>query len=299
MANVYNQIAVLYLFLLAGCFFGKKKKSLADQTSILSYLMVNFLLPAKVFRTFSTNCTVSYFKTNYKILLTSLGFLVFLHFFSIFVSKFLHKDSYMRRVYEYSFTISNYAYLGYTLMEGIFGEKGLADLMVFCIPFSIYTYSVGYIKLTGDGKGLKRAFNPMTVIIVLGLIFGLLEIPLPTIPHTALSSAGSCVGPLAMLLTGLTLSAFSLKEVFRDKITYVVVLIRLVVLPAIIFGVCTLLHLDAVLPSILFMTAMPTGLNTIVFPKSVGEDPGPGARLAMMSHLFSVVTIPFWVMLIS
>jgi predicted permease len=299
MVNVYNQIVVLYLFLLVGCFFGKKKKALTEQTSILSYLVVNFLLPAKVFRTFSTNCTVSYFKTNYKILLTSVGFLIFLHIFSKVAARFLHKDSYLRRVYEYSFTISNYAYLGYTLMEGVFGETGLANLMIFCIPFSIYTYTVGYIKLTGDGKSLKRAVNPMTGAILLGLVFGLSEIPLPTFIHTAFSSAGACVGPIAMLLTGLTLSTFSVKEVLRDKMAYVVVLFRLVVIPAMVFGICSLLHLDAVLPSVLFMAAMPTGLNTIVFPKSVGEDPRPGARLAMMSHAFSVITIPFWVMLIS
>jgi predicted permease len=48
------------------------------------------------------------------------------------------------------------------------------------------------------------------------------------------------------------------------------------------------------LPAAVMMACMPCGLNTIVFPKLVGEDCKIGARLALLTHLFSCFTIPVW-----
>jgi hypothetical protein len=100
--------------------------------------------------------------------------LILLHFLSIILSKFIGKTNYEKKVYEYSLTISNYAYMGYALMESVFGAEALADMIFFCIPFAIYTYTVGYLKLTQNKISIKRLINPMTVAIFLGIFFGLL-----------------------------------------------------------------------------------------------------------------------------
>ena len=48
---------------------------------------------------------------------------------------------------------------------------------------------------------------------------------------------------------------------------------------------------DAVMPALLIY-AMPCGLNTIVFPKLIGEDCHIGAGLACISSVLACVTIP-------
>lgn len=299
MTIVLEQLLVLYVFLFLGWFLGKKNEKLVSQTSALSFLLVNLFLPAKVFSTFSRNFTVSYFQVNYKTILISLCFLCFFHFLSKPLARIFYREGYMVRVLEYTFTISNYAYMGYALAEGVYGEKGLTDLIVFCIPFSLYTYSVGFVKLTGDGKGFKRCINPMTICILIGIVFGLTAIPVPSSVQKVLSSASSCVGPVSMLLTGITLSGFGVKEMLTEKKSYGVIALRLVGIPFLVFGIIKLFSLpQSIAMPVLFMAAMPTGLNTIVFPKSVGEDPGPGARLAFLSHLLSCATIPLWLYLV-
>ena len=299
MLIVFEQIFILYVFLFLGWFLGKKNLRLNGQTGLLSYLLVNLLLPAKVFGTFSRNFTVSYFRENAFVFLISIGFLLFYHFFSKLLARGLYKEGYMVRMTEYTFTISNYAYMGYALAEGVYGEKGLTDLIVFCIPFSIYTYTVGYVKLTGNGKGFRRAINAMTVCILIGIIFGLAAIPVPAPVQKVLTSASGCVGPMSMLLTGITLSGFSVKDMVLDKKSYIICAIRLLLLPLIIFCLVKWIGFpkSIAIPAV-FMAAMPTGLNTIVFPKNVGEDPGPGARLAFLSHLGSCITIPIWLSLV-
>jgi len=297
MQIVFKQLTILYVFFLIGWLIGKIKKEKAAHADILSVLLVNIFLPCKVFHTFATQVTVSYFANRYCLLLSSLALLGILSVFSLLVSKLLSKNKYEQKVYSYSLVITNYGYLGYTLIDAVFGTAVLAEFMLFAIPFAFYTYTVGYVLLTG-GNPIKRLINPMTIAILLGMLVGLTGMPIPDIISKTTSMASACVGPMSMLLTGITLSTFAVKDMLSGKVAYVFCVLRLVVIPATVYLVCRLLHLDALLPMALIITSMPCGLNTIVFPKLVGEDCRPGARLALITHAFSLITIPFWLSLI-
>ena len=298
MLIIIQQLSVLYIFLMLGFFFGKWKKEQQAHTGILSFLLVNLFLPAKVFNTFSKNFTQSYITENGKTIVVSTSLLLFLVVFSLLIAKLLTKDKYEQKVYRYSLTLANYAYMGYALCESIFGESGLTDLILFCIPFAIYTYTFGYAMLTGKGNTLKKLVNPMTGAIILGIIVGLSGIQLPNVISSVLSSSSACVAPLSMLLVGITLSAFRIRALVCDYKAYILVAIRLIVIPALVYGLLKFFSLDFVIMPAVMMSCMPCGLNTIVFPKLINEDCLTGAKLAMLSHLFSVATIPLWLMLI-
>ena len=267
MLTILGQLFVLYVFLLLGWGFGKKKPILGEQTGLLSFLLVNLLMPAKVFGTFAKNFTVSYITENYFSILVSTALLVVLCAVSLPLAGCLSRDAHGKNVYRYSLTISNYAYLGYVLMEDVFGSQALTDMILFCIPFALYTYTFGYALLTGGGKSFKKLFNPITAAILLGIVVGLVQLPVPQVVSSILSSASACVGPLSMLLTGITLAAFSPKELVRGRAVYVFVALRLVAIPLVVYGVFKLAGLESLLPAALLMACMPCVLNTIVFPK--------------------------------
>ena len=298
MQIIFKQVFILYVFLFSGWLIGKLKKEKVSHTEILSVLLVNIFLPCKVFGTFANNFTVSYFTEKYTYLIASFVLIALLMLISFFLPKLLTKRPYERKVYSYSFVIPNYGYLGYVLIEAVFGEAVLAAFMFFAIPFIVYTYTVGYALLTGGEKPIKRLLNPITVSIVLGMAFGLLGIEMPDVMSKVISMGSAAVGPLSMLLTGITLSGFAIKGLLTDKTAYIFCALRLLVIPAAAFGVCKLVGADFVLPMILIITCMPCGLNTIVFPKLIGEDCKPGARLALISHILSLVTLPLWLSLL-
>ena len=298
MLIILNKLSILYIFLLVGFVFGKWKSEQNNHTGILSFLLVNLFLPAKVFNTFANNFTKSYILEHGKTIAVSLSLLLLLVGFSLLVAKLLTRDKYEQKVYRYSLTLSNYAYMGYALCESIFGEMGLTNLILFCIPFAIYTYTFGYAMLTEQGRSIKKLVNPLNMAIVLGIIAGLCGIKMPDILSSVISSSSACVAPISMLLTGITLSAFSMRELFGNIRAYILTAVRLVVIPATVFIFCKALSLGAVTMPAVMMSCMPCGLNTIVFPKLIGKDCRLGARLAMISHLFSIATIPLWLSLI-
>lgn len=298
MQIILKQLSILYIFFLIGWLIGKTKKDKASHADILSVLLVNVFLPCKVFNTFSKNVTVAYISEKYILLITSFILLAIMTAIAPLLARLLTKNKYEKKVYTYSFIIGNYGYLGYALIEYVFGEAVLTDFMLFVIPFVLFTYTAGYMMLTGSGFSVKRLITPNTVSIALGITAGLTGVYIPEIIATTTATASACVGPLSMLLTGITLSTFAAKDLVSNKTAYIVSFIRLIAFPAAAYFICKGARLDTLLPMILMVCCMPCGLNTVVFPKIVGEDCTTGARLALITHTLSIITLPLWLSLI-
>lgn len=299
LAVVAKQIVVLYTFILIGWGFGKWKKDQAEKSSILSFLLVNLMLPAMVFHNFSEEFTPQYIRENYPTLLISLGLLVLIAGIALVVCRFFSKDRFEQCIYHYSMTIPNISYMAFVLAQALLGSKGLANTILFCIPLTLYVYTVGYATLTGSSSPVKRLINPNTVAMLLGMVVGITGMPIPGVLETVLRSASACVGPLGMLLAGFVLSSFRIRELLPDFKIITLCIIRLIVLPAMILGVCKILSLVTTLPAAVYpfaviVACMPCGLNSVIFPKLIGKDCSLGAKIALYSHLLSLISIPLW-----
>ena len=299
MGATVTQLMILFAFILCGFVVGRLKHIPREKSSVISALLVNVFLPAKIFLNFSEQCTIDYFSKSYPTLIVSTALLLLLVLFSLGLSTLLTKERYERKVYRYSFAISNYAYLGYVFVENTLGKTALTDMILFCIPFAFYTYTFGYSLLSNQSSSWKKLINPMTVAIVFGMIFGISGLQLPDFLGKTLSYASATVGPLSMILTGLVISSFALKELLPDIKTVIFSVVRLAVIPALLFGICLVADKlftlpSAVYPAAVIMGCMPCGLNTIVFPSLVGEDCRMGARFVLLTHVLSLATIPLW-----
>lgn len=303
MDALMKQLLVLYTFIIAGVILGKWRKDMADKSSLLSFITVNLLLPCKMLLNFSKNFTVTYLQNNYVTIFISVAVLCLLLFIGGIVGKLLSpKDDYGQKVYKYSVTVSNYAYFGYVLMENAFGEAALNNMMVFCLPFSLYCYTFGVGLLMDKKASVKSLLTPTPIAIFIGIFLGLTGIKLPAVLTTVASNASSAMGPVTMLLVGLVLSGFSLKQMLPDWQSWVFSAIKLVALPAIIFGICKALALFMTLPAsvypvAVFVAAMPCGLNPVIYPRLLGKDCSMGAKLIPLTAILSVITIPLWIYL--
>lgn len=303
MNALFEQLFVLYLFIFLGWLLGKLKKDAAEKSGLLSVLLVNLFFPCKLFLNYATNFTVSYIQQNYMTFFISTGLLLVLVLIGHFLPRMLTKHSYERQVYSYNTSITNYAYFGYVLVEQVFGTAAMNNLMVYCIPCSLYCYTFGVAKLMDRKASLKSLINLITISIALGALWGLLQLPIPGVVHTVMKNAGSCVGPVSMVLVGMVLSTFSLKDLIPSVSAFVFCLVRLLAVPLVIFGLCKGLGCiiplpEAVYPSAVLMACMPCGLNPVVFPKLVGQDCRLGAQLILLSSILSCATIPLWLWII-
>ena len=293
MISVFTNVATLIIFASIGYILAKCKIANPQYGQILSSLLVYVFSPAMLFQTFSRNFNISYIKQNYSLMLVSLAILAILIVISIFVPKLLTKHPYKRKVYEYSMIIANYGYMGYPLTKILFGEQVLLNVMMFALPLSVYIFTYGLCRLTNTGVNLKKLINPSILAILLGMIYGLSGLKLPTIVNDFLTTASAPMGITAMLLAGITVSEYKFSELLRYKANYFVAIWKVLIVPLTIGFLLSKVFNNPDLARVALMIyAIPCGLNTIVFPKLVGEDCSTGAALALISSILSVGTIP-------
>ena len=106
-----------------------------------------------------------------------------------------------------------------------------------------------------------------------------------------------------MVLVGLVLSTFSGKDLIPNRNSVIFCLVRLLLVPLAVFGICKGLGCimplpEAVYPYAVLMACMPCGLNPVVFPKLIGQDCRLGAKLILLSSILSCATIPLWLWVI-
>lgn len=288
-----EQVMILLLFIAVGYTLGKTKIANSDHSKILSVLGVYVCIPANIFSSFSKRFTVEYLSDKYPLILASVVIVVLMTLLSFPVGRLFSKDKYQQEIYRYSLVMPNYGYVGYALAEGIFGADMLLNLMIFTMPMSLYVYTLGYCSLTRSKVNLKKLISPANIAIIVGAVWGLLGLPVPTVLETTFSKASACMGPVSMLLTGIVISQYKFADLFTNKKVYVMSVLRLLVIPCAVTGVMVLMGIDPTVTTVMLLfLVMPCGMNTIVFPKMVGEDCRTGAALTCVTSILCCITIP-------
>lgn len=304
-SSVIFQIAVLFSFIFIGFTIRQGGFLPENSAEIFSKLENRILMPAVVINTFRTNCTVKNISEKWVFIAYSTGVLLFCIATGFVASRFLGKTEYLKKVYRYSISVSNFGFVGTAMVSGIYGAESmeLFDYLMYTLPLNLFTYSIGIAWLVPNGHGkfsMKNFVNPIFVSIFIGAILGLLPIPKFRLVTTIINSTAVCMSPIAMILTGFVIGGYSFANLFGKWQTYVVAGIRLVFLPTVSVLMLKLFNApqEAVVAT-LCANAMPLGLNTVIIPSAYGKSPDDGASMALVSQLTAVFTIPilFYILL--
>ncbi len=287
-----EQMIILFVFMIIGFTLGKTKLINSKHAGILSTVLVYVCTPCINTRTFSSNFTLSYIREGYILLIAAVTIIAVMHPLGALMVKPLTKDAYEREVWRYSLVMPNFGFMGVAVVGGAFGDAALLDFMVFTLPFTIYVYTVAYPILTKSKFSIKNFLTPALLSIIIGATLGLLQVKLPDTVLKIINPMANAQGPLSMILSGVVISEFPLKKLLTNRNIYIITVLRLVVLP-ILIGVPAMLLLPPSLGILIVVfTSLACGLNTVVFPKLVGENCQLGAGLALISSVLSCLTVP-------
>lgn len=307
LTTTLGQMAVLFLLILLGYLLAKLR-AVPDNTSVvLSKLENNLFVPALVLGTFINNFTVKKLGTAWKLFLISFVICFVMMALAVIVSRCCSKDQYIRNIYTYGLAFSNFGFMGNAVVSVVFPDM-FVDYLIFTMPLwtMIYMWGVPCLLIPSEGEKqtiksrLKSFANPMFAAMILGIVIGLAGVILPTAIMTVVTTAGNCMSPIAMLLTGVTVANMNLKKVLSLKSIYVVSFVRLIVFPLIFIGVFVLIPMSqTIMVCTICSLAMPLGLSTIVVPGGYGKDTSVAAGMTIVSHLLSAITIPiiFYIMM--
>ncbi len=296
--NTINQLILLFAFIAAGVLLGRLKLLPEDAAGTLSKLETCLFMPALSLRSCAQNCKIENVTQYIFYIGVSTAVLIILFCLARFLAgKFARKDSEIG-IYTYALTVANMGYMGYPMMQAMFGDHMLFIMVITGIPINIYIYTLGMSMMTNGKSSLRSLINPVFIGTFSGIVIGLSGWQLPSLVDGFLASSSACMSPVAMLISGLVIARLPFKKLFSDFRVYIAAFLRLILLPAAMIAVLALLGLSAeFLIIMLILYCMPIGMNTIVFPEAHGIDATSGARLVLVSNLLSILTIPLMVML--
>lgn len=298
-ALVENLLIFLFIIII-GFFIGYKRYVTKDFKDHLTFLLLKITLPAMIFNAIAQPFNGDLIKNGlYSFILTSIGFLICFSTGYIFM-KLLKIKPQHQGVWLMGSTFSNMGFMGFPVIYAMYGEKGLFLASFANIAFNIFFYSTGVLMLT-KGKMQKKVnwksmfVNNIMIAILLGLIVYFTQIPIPDFARGFITMVGDMTTPLSMLIIGLTLSEFPLREIFNNPAQYAFSFVRLLAAPIVFIGFIKLLPIETnelIRAVLVILNAMPIAANTTLLANEHGADTEFAAKSATLSTILSLVTLP-------
>ena len=294
-----NQMAFLFTFIVIGYILAKWKMVPDTAATVLSKLENYIFIPALVLSTFIGNFTMQKLSSSWVLLVASLALEIVMIGLSLIAVKLVTKDKYTRNIYLYGLSFSNFGFMGNAVVSALF-----PDIFLEYIVFTLVLWTLIYIwgvpsLLMGEAETknikdrLKNFLNPMFICMLVGMLIGILQIPIPAFADSAITVTANCMSPIAMLLTGMTIAKIDIKKVLKIKSIYAVSFLRLIVYPLLFIGFAALIPLPSTFVICAAASlAMPLGLNTIVIPAAYGKDTTTASGMTLISHILAIITIP-------
>ena len=230
---------------------------------------------------------------------------------SITISTFvscLWRDKSIRGEFIQASYRSSAALLGIAFIQNIYGNAGMAPLMIIG---SVPLYNVMAVVVLSffqpERKALDREVwkktlkgimtNPIIIGIVAGLIWSALRIPMPLILNKAVSSIGAVATPMGLMAMG---AAFDFKKAMgKVKPAVTAAFIKLIGFVAIFLPLAAYLGFRREeLIAILVMLGSATTVSSFVMAKNMGHEGVLSSSVVMLTTLFSAFTLTGWLYLL-
>lgn len=297
-----NVTGPIFLVILLGWFLGKIGLFTEGFTSVADKYVFKVALPVLLFEDIVQMDLRADFSVKFVLFCVIATTIMF--FGCWLGARLFLKDKSMVGAFAQAAARGSAAVLGIAFVENIYGDAGMTPMMIVAAVPLFNIYSVLILTFSAQGEQQKSgmvkktlvnvAKNPIILGILVGVVWNLAGIPVPTILGSAVSNVANTATPIALLVLGAT---FRGREALA-KIgpTMAATLIKLVVIPAVFFPVAIALGFrNSELVAFLIMLASPTTVTCYIMAKNMDNDAVLSASVVMCSTLLSSVTLTLWV----
>lgn len=194
------------------------------------------------------------------------------------------------------------AVLGIALVKNIYGDTGLAPLMVVSVvpfynAFSVIVLTIYAKREEGEQKKipfgkilLQVVTNPLILAVVLALPFAFFGITIPSIPMKVLDNLAGIATPFALIILGAEFEFKAVKS--KASLTIIASAVKTIILPAVFVPIAVLFGFEKdALVAIAVMLASPSTVACYIMAREMNNDSRLVSGIVMLTTLVSSVTI--------
>ncbi len=294
--SLINLQGMLFLLVAAGIILRKKGILHEEAKAVLTDLVIYFILPCNIISSFLI-------EFNKKVLMEFAIILVIASLIQVvclILANTLYRkepDS-RKKVLQYGTVCSNAGFMGNPIAEGVYGAHGLMFASIFLIPQRIVMWSAGvsYFTESPNRKTVikKVLTHPCIIAVYIGVFFLVTQLKMPEFLENTIRGVGGCTTTVSMVLIGTILAEVKIKSILDWGIVKYTV-IRLFLIPFMVFIACRLFSVDKVLSGVsILLAGMPAGSTTAILAAKYNGDYIFATKCVVVTTLLSLVTIPLW-----
>ena len=245
---------VLPLFLLMALGYVIKLTGMMNETSVkqVNKVIFKIFLPLLVFcNIYNTELAESF---NSQLLLYAVAGVLIQFVLSLCLAILLEKDNSRRGVMLQGMFRSNFVLFGIPISTALFGDTaaGLASILIAVIipmynVLAVISLEMFNGKRPNVGKILLGIVtNPLIIGSVLGVLFVLFQIPIPTPIYDTITDISSIATPLAFIILGASFSFGDVGKYIKEVL--LVLGAKLLVFPALFLGIAPVSYTHLTVP---------------------------------------------------
>ena len=287
---LFKQLIIMFAMLALGAWM-KRSKMMSETTfKELGIFLLYVISPIVVFHGYLVAPT----QVNTMRLLVSFGASFILLLMIIGIATLIYRKDGLS-IFASIFT--NSGFMGIPLVVALFSQEAVFVLSPFLSWLFVIQWTLGIVVVTKDPRSMsfkKVMLNPVIIATIVGVIVYFLHIPIPEVLDEFLGRIGAMLMPIAMIVLGSSFAHLSFKNVFLDARVWLMVLVRLFVLPLFVVVALSVIAKDFELVAYTLLVAMsaPIGANVAILAQQYNKDITLAASQIMLTTLFSIISMP-------
>ena len=213
-------------------------------------------------------------------------------------------------------TFSNNVMIGIPLIGLAFGQEGLVTLFTLISVHALVLLGCGTVvfelaqarqlSTQGQPQGLARTLaqaiknsviHPVPLPIIVGLLFAQTGWSIPGVIDKPMQLLGEALGPIALMLVGVTLAYSKLGSLIKPAVR--IALVKTMVHPVLFIAVAWLFGLRGVpMATMALAAALPTGANVYMFTQRYGVGQEEVTASIAISTGICLLTLPIVLLLL-
>ena len=297
--TIVTTMCKLLIAMLIGFYLFKKNILTKEVNAKLSSMIVQITCPCIILNSLST---VSHDDTGMVLKLFLAGVVMYVIFpiMAWIITKIMRVPAHLRGTYMCMLIFSNNSFMGYPVVQALYGDSAIFYITIFNMPFSILFFSMGLHLLKKDaaiasGNFVKEKLN-LRSFINNGIIASVASL---VIFYACVGFVGNITTPLSMIIIGASMAAASLGDIKKEKAIWPMLPIRLAVMPVIVWLFMHLVTKDVTLINICTIGAgMPVASLVAMGAAPYPRQSRSASIGVAISTIVSLVTIPIMAVLL-
>ncbi len=299
---VVNQMTVLFLLMVTGYIAVKFKLADGEFQSRLSGFIVNVTQPLVMIASVSSGEVRGDAGSILTVLAVGLIMYMVLPLVGMGINKVIGTPPEERNTYLFMTIFSNVGFMGYPVVQSIFGSGAIFYVSIIVMIFNFMSYTVGVSLMSGDRIQFnpKVLINPGMVAAITAIMIFLLKIPVHPVIGQFTGMLGNTTSPLAMVVIGMALSKIPLAKIFSEGRMISFTLIKQIIVPVLAWLILRNIIADSYILGILIVViAMPVAATSVIFATQYKKDMDLATRGVFISTALSMFTIPLISMILT